>query len=49
MIEHHLSKEIGLCVTALPAALYHELYRSTAAILLISEVSGLSVIFFINF
>jgi len=46
---HHLSKEVGLRVTAPPAAQCHELYRSTAVILLISEVLDLSAIFFIGF
>lgn len=46
---HHLSKEMGLRVTAPPAAPCHKLYRSTAVNLLISEVPGRSVIFFIDF
>lgn len=44
----HLSK-VGLHVTAPPAVLHHRLYRSTAMILLISEASGPSAIFFMDF
>lgn len=46
---HHLSKEVGLRVTAPPAVLHHRLYRSTAMILLISEASGPSAVFFMDF
>lgn len=45
----HLSKEVGLHVTAPPAVLRHELYKSAAVILLISEVSGLFAISFVDF
>jgi len=45
----HLSKEFGLHVTAPPAVLRHELYKSAAVILLISEVSGLFAISFVDF
>lgn len=46
---HHPSKEVGLHVTAPPAVLHRKLYKSAAVILLISEVSGLSEISFMDF